>query len=129
MYVDRIVRYWLISPLKFRAPMSEAHPNFATEARAKDYAWAMKSNAFALRVGTSAACLLCGGVWIVGCSESGPAPKPPTANTKVNPSARAPQGQASAATSAAGTASSTNPSATRFHLPHPMRRSLKSLDL
>ena len=80
--------------------------------RAKDYAWAMKSNAFALRVETSAACLLCAGVWIVGCSESGPAPKPPTANTKVNPSARAPQGPASTATSAAGTASATNPSAT-----------------
>ena len=83
----------------------------AQAVRAKYYAWAMKSNAFALRVGTSAACVLCAGVWIVGCSESGPAPKPPTANTKVNPSARAPQGQASAATSAAGTASATNPSA------------------
>ena len=79
--------------------------------RAKDYAWAMKSNAFALRVGTPVVCVLCAGVWIVGCSDSAPTPKPPTAITQVAPSARAPQGQASGATSAAGTASATNPSA------------------
>ena len=78
----------------------------------------MKSNAFALRVGTSVTCLVCAGVWIVGCSDSAPTPKPPTAITQVAPSARAPQVQtpaASSASPAAGTASA--PSATSSATP------------